>query len=256
MVNGMSPSISLRWRNVCVAMPLPPAGARGSQRATLPPKPAAAPTSLPDRPATNKSHFLPIAAAKNGPRRSAVGKPRTKLSRRMAATLAFFAVHDKYVRRAKAIARVPNPQQSRTSTCIAPSQPRALETLPANDVLTELARSDQEVEVANADLAMVDLSELADLAHDEVETGHEAEVSSDDSTVLLPDMLDLLMPGANNQLGPDHDLYAFELADCLAHEITGRMPPSTITSVDYLKLAARAELDLPFLPLTPYLPPL
>ena len=147
------------------------------------------------------SAYLPLAPCKHGTR--GIGKPRSKVSRRMAASLAFFFdrdnVRDIGPRAKSAPSRpVPNDSFRRASRPVKPAKstaaqlagPRSSAEINVNDMLADLARSDQEVEGGNDDSVM-DL--VVALMEEEEDT---------------------------------HSRDAFDLADCLVNEFT-RNPPTS-----------------------------
>ena len=111
------------------------------------------------------SAYLPLAPCKHGTR--GIGKPRSKVSRRMAASLAFFFdrdnVRDIGPRAKSAPSRpVPNDSFRRASRPVKPAKSTAAQLagtrssaeINVNDMLADLARSDQEVEGGNDDSVM------------------------------------------------------------------------------------------------------
>ena len=138
--------------------------------------------------------YLPLAPSKNGTR--GIGKPRSKLSRRMAATLNFFFekdnVRDGGPRVKSAPSRAVRDDVFRpTSRPIKAAASKAAQmmvddarSLNVHDMLADLARSDQEVEGCNDDTVM--------------------------------DLVAALMEEDEHT----HSRDAFDLADCLVNEFT------------------------------------
>jgi len=220
--SGMPQCVSIRWQQT-VSVAMPPL--RAVDGPTAKPAPAPAP-SHPAEPVMSVGHrFLPLAPSTNGPRRGTLSKPRTKLSRRMAATLAFFADRDKsassHTKAAKAAAVASRAQiapRSRSCGQTATSNRGAPEKLTASELLAGLARSDQEVEASN-----------------------------DDSAEDLSEALDLWLSEENGN-GDDGD--AFDLATCLATELWSGAAPTSITLTKFRATstaAARAAQPLPML---------
>ena len=146
------------------------------------------------------SAYLPLSPSKHGTR--GIGKPRSKVSRRMAATLAFFFDRDN-VRdigpRVKSAPSRPAPYDSfrpvkpaKSTSAQQLAGSRSTAEINVNDMLADLARSDQEVEGGNDDSVM-DL--VAALMEEEEDT---------------------------------HSRDAFDLADCLVNEFTRNLPSSAM----------------------------
>ena len=189
------------------AAPKPPAVKRVASPAAPPCQPhlAVEPATLGQVQQTlaGMSAYLPLAPCKHGTR--GIGKPRSKVSRRMAASLAFFFdrdnVRDIGPRAKSAPSRpVPNDSFRRASRPVKPANstaaqlagPRSSAEINVNDMLADLARSDQEVEGGNDDSVM-DL--VAALMEEEEDT---------------------------------HSRDAFDLADCLVNEFTRNLPTSAM----------------------------
>ena len=187
------------------AAPKPPAVKRVASPAAPQclPHPAVEPATLGQVQQTlaGMSAYLPLAPCKHGTR--GIGKPRSKVSRRMASTLAFFFdrdnVRDIGPRAKSAPSRpVPNDSFRRASRPVKPAKSTATQLagsrssaeINVNDMLADLARSDQEVEGGNDDSVM-DL--VAALMEEDEDT---------------------------------HSRDAFDLADCLVNEFT-RNPPTS-----------------------------
>ena len=149
------------------------------------------------------SAYLPLAPSKNGTR--GIRKARSKISRRMAATLTFFFDRDN-VRdsgpRAKSAPSRPvrddsfrqtsRPLKVAKPTAAQMAEARSTAQLNVNDMLADLARSDQEVEGCNDDPVM--------------------------------DLVAALMEEEDNT----HSRDAFDLADCLVNEFTRGLPTAAV----------------------------
>ena len=109
--------------------------ARDAPSGTSGPKPAG-PAKFIAAPAS-KSHYLPLAAAKK-PSSRGIDKPRTKLSRRMAGTLSFFADNNS-IRSKPAVAET---KRCRSASAVrkTTSAPAA-QTLSVNELLADLHKS-------------------------------------------------------------------------------------------------------------------
>ena len=162
VTDGMPAGINLGWKSVCAptvpgtdatpetieVVPLETGlpAARDAPSGTSGPKPAG-PAKFIAAPAS-KSHYLPLAAAKK-PSSRGIDKPRTKLSRRMAGTLSFFADNNS-IRSKPAVAET---KRCRSASAVrkTTSAPAA-QTLSVNELLADLARSDREPEGCNDDM--------------------------------------------------------------------------------------------------------
>mmetsp|Transcript_1467 Transcript_1467/g.2912 ORF Transcript_1467/g.2912 Transcript_1467/m.2912 type:complete len:480 (-) Transcript_1467:247-1686(-) len=172
------------------------------------------------------SAYLPIAPSKHATRR--ICKPRTKLSRRMAATLAFFFDRDNMRDGGPRIRSGPcralrddlSPGTSR------PTNAAALKTAPladqhklnVNDMLADLARSDQEVE------------------------------GCDEDPEAVMDLVAALMEEDDEQA---HSRDAFDLADCLMNEFDRSVP--TATTPDCKSLPCAIDAHMPSTTRAPFL---
>ena len=149
------------------------------------------------------SAYLPLAPSKNGTR--GIDKPRSKLSRRMRATLNFFFdrdnVRDSGPRvkpapsrpvRDDSFRQTPRPIKAAASKAAQMEHARSAAELNVNDMLADLARSDQEVEGCNDDPVM--------------------------------DLVAALMEEEDHT----HTRDAFDLADCLVNDFTRGLPTAAM----------------------------
>ena len=149
------------------------------------------------------SAYLPLAPSKNGTR--GISKARSKISRRMAATLTFFFDRDNVRDSGPRVKSAPSrpvrddsfrqtsrPVKAAKPTAEQMAEARSTAELNVNDMLADLARSDQEVEGCNDDPVM--------------------------------DLVAALMEEEDNT----HSRDAFDLADCLVNEFTRGLPTAAM----------------------------